>query len=134
LGGINFVDAATLRAGVKLQDSAGRAYAPVPEGQLGGDVKNLVAILRTMFGNMLGAMGEGMQVFFFPAETAAGEKIAVASKEGSFSLKLGEQTFSWRLPLSSLLPQKTCPEDGEKMNGAWKFCPWHGKTLVAVKP
>ena len=57
---------------------------------------------------MLGAMGEGIEVFFFPANSADAP-IAVASKEGAFSVTVGTQTFQWRLPLAALMPQKVCP-------------------------
>jgi hypothetical protein len=83
-----------------------------------------------MFGNMLGAMGQGMHLFFFPARATDGSSLADATKEGDFSVRLGEESFKWHLPLGSLLPVKVCPEDGERMSGAWKFCPWHGRALV----
>lgn len=134
LGGVDFVDGPALRDAVSVRDSGNKVYKPLPDSELPGDVRNLVAILRSMFANMLGPMGAGIEVFFFPARTASGAAIAAPTKEGGFSVHLGTQAFSWRLPLASLMPQKVCPEDGEKMNGAWKFCPWHGKALVDAKP
>lgn len=134
MGGVEFRPSAEVRAAVKLRDSGGKTYAPLPEDELGGDVKNLVTVLRSLFANMLGSMGAGIEIFFFPAKSAQGALIASATKEGAFSVLLGSEALTWRLPLASLMPQKVCPEDGEKMSGAWKFCPWHGKALVDAKP
>ena len=129
LGGSEFVDQETLRAGIRIVDRKGKDYAPLADDRLSADVKNLSATMKSMFGNMLGAMGQGMSFFIFQATTADGTAIAAATREGTFSLELGEQTFAWRLPLGSLLSQKVCPVDGERMSGAWKYCPFHGKPL-----
>lgn len=79
--------------------------------------------------NMLGPMGQNMHFFLFSSKKKNGQEIAVAKREGAFSVKLDKREFKWRLPLGSLLPPKVCPIDGEKLNGAWKFCPWHGVAL-----
>jgi hypothetical protein len=50
--------------------------------------------------------------------------------EGSLSIRIGEQSFDWKLPLGSLMPPKMCPKDKEILNGAWIYCPWHGEKLV----
>ena len=78
---------------------------------------------------MIGPMGQNMHVFLFPAKDKKGQDIAAAKREGFFSVKLDKREFKWRLPLGSLLRQKVCSVDGEKLNGAWKFCPWHGTEL-----
>jgi hypothetical protein len=121
-----------LRTGIKVKDARGNAYTPLPAEALPGDLKNLSALLGAMFSNMLGPMGEGMHLFFFPANAEDGTPIASAVREGSFSVDLRDQTFAWRLPLGSLLAPKACPVDGERLSGAWKYCPWHGKELKAV--
>ena len=119
MGGVDYLGAPALRATVKVKDAAGRVHAPLSDAELSADLRNLAAVLRTLFGSMLGAMGEGIEVFFFPANSADAP-IAVALKEGAFFVTVGTQTFQWRLPLAALMPQKVCPEDGEKMSGAWK--------------
>jgi hypothetical protein len=130
LGGTDFVDKETMRAKVTVVDKNGVVYRPLADAQLSGDVRNLSTIVRSLFGNMLGAMGQGTHLFFFPARAANGAQIAATTAEGSFSVKVGTETFKWRLPLGSVLPPNVCPEDGEVMSGAWKFCPWHGKPLL----
>jgi hypothetical protein len=93
-------------------------------------MKTLAAVMTSVLGNALGQLGQGIQLFFFPATAPNGSTIAAASKQGKFSVMLAGHSFEWRLPLSSLLPQKVCPVDGEKMSGAWKYCPWHGNELT----
>jgi hypothetical protein len=135
IGGAEFLDKDALQASLKVIDSAGKTYAPLPDDQISGDVKNLSALLKSMFGNILGVMGQGLHLFCFPATSAAGIPLADGTKEGEFTVAIGEQSFKWRLPLSTLIPQKVCPVDGEKMSGAWKYCPFHGKPLKeAEKP
>ena len=132
LGGAEFIDAASLRATLQVLDGSGRSYAPLADEQLTADVKNLGALLKSMLVNMLGALGQGTHMFFFPSAASDGTAIAAATKEGGFAVRVGEEFFKWRLPLGSLLPLKTCPEDGERMSGAWKYCPWHGKVLIDI--
>ena len=85
--------------------------------------------MKPVLVNMLGPMGEHMEFFFFPRTSASGQPIADAKAEGSFRFGVGKDVYDWRLPLGSLLPQKTCPVDGERLSGAWEYCPWHGKKL-----
>ncbi len=80
---------------------------------------------------ILGPLGQNMHFIVFPSKNIKGQYIADVTKEGTFVVQLGETEFTWRLPLSSLVPPKICPVDGEKMSGAWKFCPWHGTKLLS---
>lgn len=133
IGGAEFLDKDALQASLKVIDATGKAYTPLPDDQISSDVKNLSALLKSMFGNILGVMGQGLHLFCFAATTSTGAPLADATREGEFTVALGEQSFKWRLPLSTLMPPKVCPVDGEKMNGSWKYCPFHGKTLKDVE-
>lgn len=134
MGGAEFVGKDVLQANIRVRDARGNVYLPLAEDKLSADVKNLASMLRTMFGNMMGPMGEGMHMFFFPAAATDGTIIARATQEGSFAVELRDQSYPWRLPLGSLMPRRACPVDGEHLNGAWKFCPWHGKPLEPLPP
>src|SRR5688572_27960971 len=79
---------------------------------------------------MIGKMGMSVHFIVFPSQDAKGRKLADATQEGSLTVKLGADVLKWRLPLGALLPVKACPVDGEKLNGACKFCSWHGDKLV----
>ncbi|MBI4824671.1 MAG: hypothetical protein HY805_10665 [Nitrospirae bacterium] len=129
LGGVTYTPEADIRTSVKLKDSQGVVYKSLEEGSVGADIKNLLSMMKPIFVNMLGPMGENMHFLLFPAKNKAGMQIANASQEGTFSISLGKREFKWRLPLGSLLSPKTCPKCGEKLSGAYKFCPYDGTRL-----
>ena len=86
-------------------------------------------MMRPVLSNMLGPMGENMRFFLFPAVDGSGTEIANPTSQNHFAVQLGDHHFRWRLPLGSLLPPKACPDDGQVLNGAWNYCPWHGTKL-----
>jgi len=123
-----------IRSRVQLKDADGTLYRPIAEEELGGDVKNLMAMMKPIFVNMIGPMGSNMHFFAFPAETKNARRIVEATQDGKFSVLLGEGEFKWRTPLDALVSPKTCPKCKENMSGAFKFCPWDGTKLPEAKP
>jgi hypothetical protein len=132
-GGVTFKPEADIRAAIRLKDSDGTAYKPLGDDQIDQDTKNLTAAMRSVLAGIAGPLGQNMHFYFFPAKTVKGKPIAAAKVEGAFSVSVGPQVFKWRLPLGSVLPPKTCPKCGEKLNGAYKFCPWDGTPLPEAK-
>jgi len=132
-GGITYKPEEVIRSTIQVVDMQGTTHRPLPENKIDPDTRNLLAVMKPVLSNMMGKMGENMHFVVFSARDAAGRRLADPTKEGTFSLKLGSDVYKWRLPLGSLLPPKVCPVDGEVMNGAWKFCHWHGDKLV-TKP
>ncbi|NIQ86285.1 MAG: hypothetical protein GTN83_16055, partial [Acidobacteria bacterium] len=130
-GGITFVEPGELRKSIVLIDAEGDRYVPLAEGAVSADATNLAVMMKPLLSNMLGPTGENMGFFFLPATTEAGGLIADPLGEGTFTVRVGDQPFEWRTPLSSAIPSKVCPVDGEEMSGAWSYCPWHGKKLGA---
>lgn len=119
----------TIENNIQVIDRQGTYYRPFSDEKIDADIKNFLLLMKPLLANMLGPLGENLHFFLFPPKNQKGEDIAVAKREGAFSVKLDKREFKWRLPLGSLLPPKVCPVDGEKLNGAWKFCPWHGVEL-----
>lgn len=132
-GGVTYMPEAAIRDSIQIKDSKGARYLPLSEGAIDADTKSLLSMMKPLFANMLGPMGQNMYFFLFPSNNKEGQKIADAKKEGSFSVEMGEREFRWRLPLGSLLPPKICPTCGEKLSGAYKFCPWDGSKLPEAK-
>ncbi len=132
-GGVTYKSEAEVRSTVEVVDSRGVSYRPLAADKVDPDTRNLLAIMKPILSNAMGKAGENMHFIVFPANDSAGRRIADPLKEGTFALKFGADVYRWRLPLGSLMPAKTCPVDGEVLNGAWKFCPWHGDRLV-TKP
>ncbi|MBW1792703.1 MAG: hypothetical protein JRJ14_10715 [Deltaproteobacteria bacterium] len=131
-GGVTYKPERDIRNSLKFVDHRGNSYSPYGLSQVDADTKNFLDMMKPIFVNMLGPMGQNMHFFLFPAKDKSGNLIADAKSEGSFTVKLAERSFKWRLPLGSILPQKVCPVDGERMSGAWKYCPWHGVELKEI--
>ena len=128
-GGVTYKPEATIQNDIQVIDRQGIQYSPLSDDIINVDMQNLLAMLKPVLVNMLGPLGQNMHFFLFPPKGKDGRDIAAAKEEGTFTVKLDKREFKWRLPLGSLLPQKVCPVDGEKLSGAWKFCPWHGVKL-----
>lgn len=132
-GGADFLPLAELRRILRVRDAGGTTYSPLPEESIPADLRNLLAAFRPVLAGIVGPMGENMHFFVFPAGSGEGGLAVDAKSEGSFAILLGDEEYVWRLPLGSVMPEKTCPVDGEKLNGAWSYCPWHGERLEGGK-
>ena len=83
-----------------------------------------------MMVQMLGQFGQQMEFHVFPEKAQDGSLIAAPLSRGEFTVVFNEnEDFKFKLPLSSMVEKKACPEDGELLNGNWEYCPWHGKKL-----
>ena len=137
IGNINWRSENEIRSGTSLRDSDGQSYPPLHE--ISGDAQGITSIVRPVLANILGPMGQNLQILFFPAKTKMGKSIADPTRAGRFSVVLSnlttqkESEFSWRLPLTSLSPPKFCPAGKERVEASWKFCPWHGVPLDEVQ-
>jgi len=127
--GITYKSRDIMQNSIQLVDREGTLYRPLSDEAIDPNTRNFLSMIGPTVANMLGEMGENMHFFLFPSKDEQGNNIAVAKEEGTFSIKLDEREFIWKLPLGSVLPPKVCPVDGEELNGAWKFCPWHGAEL-----
>jgi hypothetical protein len=134
LGGMTYRSEEETRKQLTVIDRTGREYRPTPDDQISGDLRNLLGMMKPMLVNMLGPTGENFHFFVFPAKDSSGKLLAEPKSEGKLAVRLGEESFEWRLPLGSLLPAKMCPQDNEMLNGAWTYCPWHGVKLVEAPP
>jgi hypothetical protein len=120
---------AQIRPVISLIDAAGTSYTPIKDTAINSDMKAILGIMKPLLTNMLGDVGTSIDFLLFPAKSANGADIANAHSKGSFSVKLNDQTFKWRLPLGSVVPPKVCPKCGEELNGAYDYCPYDGTKL-----
>lgn len=134
--GPTFASAADIRGKVVLRK--GKVdYAPVEK--VSSEADFLASVLRAMFAKILGRMGEGFEILFFPG-VDGGELLADARRPGTFSVVIRdlagqpESLYTYHLPLSSLLPPKLCPVGKERVKASWKYCPWHGIPLQTEVP
>ncbi|MBN1913674.1 MAG: zinc ribbon domain-containing protein [Candidatus Omnitrophica bacterium] len=129
MGMINYKSEEEVRGLIKLEDKDGNIYQPLKENEINQDTKSFLMMMKPMWVNALGAMGQNMHFFLFTNKNKEGGRFCEASEEGRFSVLLGDRRFDWKLPLSSLIAPKICPICGAKLNGSYKFCPWDGTKL-----
>ena len=133
IGNVNWISEPEIRDSTTLRDSEGNTYQPVQK--LSGDAAGLVSVLKAVFGNMLGPMGQNIQLLFFPAANKMAKPLADPLASGSFSVVLSkliegkDSVFEWKLPVTALSPPKYCPIGKERVQANWKYCPWHGVKL-----
>jgi len=132
-GGITYAAETDIRTNLFLFDSQENQYSPIDNADLNPDLQNFLGMMRPVFANMLGPMGKNFDFYAFPATDKAGNKIANAKAEGTFTVQLAQDKFKWRLPLGSLLPPKICPKCGEILSGNFKYCPYDGTPLPDSK-
>ncbi len=128
-GGITYKSEDFIRANTRLLDSQGKSYVPKNEAEVDVNTKNMLQMLKPVFVNMLGAMGQNMHFLLFSGKADNGKQIANAKDKGQFRIKLGEKEFKWRLPLDAILAAQNCSNCKQECKGSWSFCPWCGKKL-----
>jgi hypothetical protein len=133
VGGVNWMPPSDLRGKITLRDQAGTLYKPYET--ISPDAREIVETLKPLFKNIMGPLADGMNFFFFPAKDANGSPIADPRRASEFSLLVADvmgqplNTYTWRLPVTELMPPKYCPIGKEKVQANWKYCPWHGTKL-----
>ena len=128
-GGGRFQSREEVRDAVVLKDMHGNTHEPLPDDEVDPDAKNGLQMMKPVMANMAGQMGENVYFMVFPARDEEGRSLIDPTADGTFTLKVGQQPYTWRLPLGSLLPEKTCPDCDATCSGAWNFCPWCGTEL-----
>ena len=119
---------------VAIKIDSGVWLQPLSDEAISADAKNLFAMIRPVMGNMLGQFGQGVEFVIFPGKDPQGRRIADPHQAGGFTVRLGEVSFHWRLPLGSLLPPKYDAQTGEKFPGNYRFSPYTGQELVNERP
>lgn len=130
-GAITYKTQDQIRSSLQFVDGKGNAYRPYT--QLDADITGFLSMMKPVLENMLGPMGQNMHFFVFPGNGKDGKRLADPKSDGTFTVKLDERDFRWRLPLGSLLPPKICPKCKEKLSGAYKYCPYDGTKLPESK-
>jgi hypothetical protein len=74
--------------------------------------------------------GEGTIVY--PARNKDGKLLLDPTVAGGFKYIVYDKTFTWRLPLGSLLPPKFDPKTHEQFPGNFQFNPYTGTKLSAT--
>lgn len=115
---------------IKLIDDDGNEYLPYSEDEMSYELKTIMDVLKPTLANAIGQMGEHMNFYVFPYKKENSHPISDPESEGMFKVEFNGDIFTWKLPLGTLVKQKICPTDNEKLSGNWNYCPWHGTELV----
>lgn len=129
LGMDGYESEADLRAKLRIEDGSGKAHAPIAADKVDRKLNLLISILRPMFKQLIGEMGENVQVFVFPGQLPGGRRLADPLAAGQFLVKLGETSHRFRLPLGSLLAPRHDTATGEQFPGSFNFNPYTGAVL-----
>lgn len=125
-----YTDMDTLVSEITLEDTHGMKYSPLPPDSIADDIKNLIQIFRPLLSNMMGAMGQHMEILVFASMDKAGQLIADPKKDGSLTVHLSDITMRYRLPLGGTLPPSLDAITGESFPGNYRFNPYTGSKLV----
>ncbi|QSX77028.1 hypothetical protein [Agrilutibacter solisilvae] len=134
LGAGRFEPEEALRAKVRIQDTEGKVYNPIPADEVDSRMTVLIGILRPVFKQLIGAMGENMQLFVFPGRKGQDQRLADPLGTGRFAVRVGDKEHAFRLPLGSLLMPKQDPATGETFPGSYSFNPYTGGVLSPGAP
>lgn len=133
-GVTDFESESDLRAKLRVRDATGKSYEPIAADKVDRRLTMLIQVMRPMFKNLLGEMGDNMQFYVFPGQDANGQRLANPVGSGSFNVSLGDESYSYRLPLGSLLVPRRDPSTGEVFPGSYRFNPYTGTELKAESP
>ena len=126
---LQFKSEEEIRNSIRLTDSSKNIYKPLEDIDISSDAKRLVQTLKPVMAQMLGQFGTGTRIYLFKAKIVDNQPSINVMTKNSFTLSWNSTSFTWKLPLSSILPPKYCPVDNEKMKGNWEYCPIHGVKL-----
>lgn len=131
-GGVTYRAEDALRQSTRLRDASGETYTVLPADEIDADTTNLLAMMKPVLVNMLGALGQNMHFVLF--RSSDGDRIADARKPGSFEVVVDDKVFGYRLPLGSVLPPRFDPKTGEQFPGNYRYSPFTGTKLTTREP
>lgn len=119
-------------ANISLRDTHGRTHSPLTPESVDGESTNLLAMMKPIFANMIGALGKNINFYLWPA-TIDSLPLVDPTATGMLTVKLYDDSLRVRLPLNALLPEQVCTKCNEIAEGVWDFCPWCGNKLKKKK-
>ena len=103
---------------------------PMASENLAPAAQAILVSIKPIFAGMLGKVGQSVEMVVYPSKQGD-QKLIDPLRPGSFKYTLYDQTFTWRLPLASLLPPKVDPKTSEEFPGTYEFNPYTGGPLRA---
>ncbi len=108
----------------------GVSYKPLHESSLTDEAQLVLEVIRPIFKQMMGQMGENLNLYVFSNFNSGNVRLSNPAEPGLVRLELLDYSYEWNTPIPCMTRPKICPEDGEELNGTWNYCPIHGNALV----
>ena len=128
-GQISYKSEKLIHKNISLKDRYGKRYYPLSKNEIDYETEYLLGVMHQVLSSMIGSMGENMSWSIFNRNNHKEERLIDPYSSGGFTVSLFTEDYKFKCPLGSLMPTKFCPIDNEELNGAWKYCPLHGKKL-----
>lgn len=106
----------------------GKTIDPIAPENLTPAAQAILVSVKPVLAGMLGKLGQSVELVIYPSKQGD-QKLIDPLSPGSFKYTLYDQTFTWRLPLVSLLPLKVDPKTSEEFPGNYEFNPYSGEPL-----
>ena len=106
----------------------GQPVGRLEDADLSDGMKNMMAIVRPILGNALGAFGKAMYLQVYPGVASPGDP-AWERTSGRLVYGLFDHTYKWKLPLPCTLPPKHNSVTGDVFPGDYMFDPYTGDPL-----
>lgn len=90
--------------------------------------KELLLIVKDILAQMAGNYGKSMELFVFSKGKNSGHAVN-ATSSGILKAVLNQNSYTWRLPIGSLMPAKYDVETNERFPGNYLYNPYTGKLL-----
>lgn len=118
---------------ILFKNNDGEVKRLQPIESINSDLRVLLKDITVMLSNLLGQMGEGMELFVLNNRDTATSAKMDPYKDGLLSVKLTGNggtriEANIQLPFNSLYVPRICP-NGKEADISWNFCPWTGKQL-----
>ena len=105
-----------------------RELEPLETDELSPAAAEFFATMRPAMANMMGQIGAGME-FVAYSNVEEGKEIIDPLQQGSLRMDFFDETFTWRLPLGSLMPPMIDPKTSEEFPGNYQYNPYTGAQL-----
>ena len=124
-----FADGDAMFDELRIVDASGNAHAPIAPSRVPTQLKNLLSILRPVMANTLGPMGDNMHFAVFNARDGKGKPLIDPRANSRVQVRTSINTYPFRTPLGSLLPERHDPKTGESFPGDYHYNPYTGGAL-----
>lgn len=137
VGAFEFFANTTIQKGMRVTytESTGKTLALKPVDKISEDLSLLLEIVRPIFANTMGNLGQNLAFFVYDTFDTSGKRLVSPYESGEFKVLLSDRNGIQRskhlieLPLNSLFVSRVCP-NGKPAHISWKYCPWDGSRLT----